>query len=586
MDFVFLVFLALMPGFGLLYFILYMDRNEQEPLGLVIFVILMGAVSAAPAGLIELGLQSLPFPALGKWGDAFMEAFLKVAWVEELCKLAVVFLLVWRKPVFNEESDGIVYVTASALGFAMLENILYVLNHGIGTGIMRAITAVPLHCFTGVVMGYFVGKARVSSDKRRRLANILVGFFLAVFFHGIYDALIFTRTEAAFFIFFLVFFLLGLSIVLLKRGRSLSLARARNRAATAGEAAPAEGFPDENGGSVYLLREVPQSQVWKIIASRVIFFGVIVLWGVVALGVLINSNLRQQLPDVLAHSLILSALPLIAGLGFEMSYQKHRRLLPVLQMEPEPEARPAAGFPAKPSAEEDSSYRPFPAHAYSVPTAPAPSIVISPPGQMWRLALARTLLILSAIFWVIIIRLLMPGTEVMAEAEVTGWQSLFLGGLGITFFPIYYGVMLEISVRNRRRLFNHLLQYKLPEEIVLSPPFQMWKIAVSWFFIGIVSFTWVAYFWEILSSPVSSLPFVDIALGLMIISTVLLVPAIFMLKSYKEKKEIFLEEQTRGAEARPVSHGKTADYPAAPVQPDKELHDYADLLKKKRTGDW
>lgn len=583
MDFVFLVFLALVPGFGLLYFILYMDRNEQEPLGLVIFVILMGAVSAVPAGLIEMGLQSVTFPAMGVWGNAFMEAFLKVAWVEELCKLAVVFLVVWRKPAFNEESDGIVYVTSSALGFAILENILYVLNHGIGTGIMRAITAVPLHCFTGVVMGYFVGKAKVSGEKGTRYSNILLGFSLAVFFHGVYDALLFTKTEAAFLIFVLVLFLLGLAIVLLKRGRALSLARSR---AVEAEAGPADDAPGEEGEPVYLLRTAPQAQVWKIIASRVIFFGVIVLWGVVALGVVINADVRKQISEVLSHSIVLSAFPLIFGLGLELSYHKQR------QAEPEP--APVSEYLKRTSPVEEARSRPIPAHVYSmstastVPTVGAPPVFISPPGQMWRLALSRTLLILSAILWVIGIRLVIPGASPMAEAVETGGPDMILGMLGLTFFPIYYGVLLEISVRNRRRLFHFLGQYMPAGQITLSPPFQLWKIALSWLFFGFSGLLWMLFFWDLLSKPAGSKSFLDLALGLMVITAALVVPSVFMLKSYKENKEAFIEEQTRDLDGDPVSHGKAADYAAAPAQPDKELHDYADRLKKKRTptGEW
>ena len=55
----------------------------------------------------------------------------------------MVLLFVWGNPNFNEENDGVVYVGASAIGFAVLENIAYVVQNGIGTGVLRAMAPLP-----------------------------------------------------------------------------------------------------------------------------------------------------------------------------------------------------------------------------------------------------------------------------------------------------------------------------------------------------------------------------------------------------------------------------------------------------------
>ena len=64
--------------------------------------------------------------------------------VEEACKIIVVYWIVWRCPEFDERMDGIVYASRAGLGFALVENILYLLNeHSLGgqlqLWIMRAV---------------------------------------------------------------------------------------------------------------------------------------------------------------------------------------------------------------------------------------------------------------------------------------------------------------------------------------------------------------------------------------------------------------------------------------------------------------
>ena len=162
-----IIVVSTIPAILFLVVILRMDRREPEPLQLVVKVIGLGAVAAIIAALVELGLDRFPAFHAGGLAGAAAASFIQVAPVEELCKLAVVLLFVWKNPNFNEENDGVVYLGASAIGFALLENIAYVVDKGIGTGVLRAFTAIPLHVFTAVVLGLFVGRARFSTGPRR-----------------------------------------------------------------------------------------------------------------------------------------------------------------------------------------------------------------------------------------------------------------------------------------------------------------------------------------------------------------------------------------------------------------------------------
>jgi protease PrsW len=74
------------------------------------------------------------------------------------------------------------------LGFATLENVLYVFNadgHGLSTAFGRAFTAIPAHAAFGVLMGAYIGLAKFFPEKRT--IYTLIGVGLAIFFHGAYD---------------------------------------------------------------------------------------------------------------------------------------------------------------------------------------------------------------------------------------------------------------------------------------------------------------------------------------------------------------------------------------------------------------
>jgi hypothetical protein len=107
-----------------------------------------------------------------------------------LGKFLISTCVTWKNKSFKHSYDAIVYTACVSLGFALLENILYVFTGGISTGIFRAFTAVPLHCGVGVIMGAFYGKARESAYKEDSGAVIgfmALAYIVPVIIHGAYD---------------------------------------------------------------------------------------------------------------------------------------------------------------------------------------------------------------------------------------------------------------------------------------------------------------------------------------------------------------------------------------------------------------
>ena len=194
---VILISLAILPVIVLAIFIYRKDKFEKEPLRMLAKAFFFGCLSVIPAILIEQALALGFFYMGGEYVSGFVtgiyNGFIVAGCSEELCKLALLALAVWKAPDFNEYFDGIVYATFVALGFAGIENIMYVLNQStfesaIMTGGVRAILSVPGHFLFAVVMGYYFALAKFNPEKRRQ--NLLKAFVYPMLLHGTFDALL------------------------------------------------------------------------------------------------------------------------------------------------------------------------------------------------------------------------------------------------------------------------------------------------------------------------------------------------------------------------------------------------------------
>lgn len=140
---------ALIPAAILFVRIYQLDHIEKEPRLLLGKLVLFGALAAVPAALAQLLLTRAAGAALGRstvW-YLLLDNFVIVACSEELAKLLPVRLAAWDHPAFDYRFDAIVYSVSSALGFAAVENILYVLQSDLRTAVSRAILSVPGHFF-------------------------------------------------------------------------------------------------------------------------------------------------------------------------------------------------------------------------------------------------------------------------------------------------------------------------------------------------------------------------------------------------------------------------------------------------------
>ncbi len=193
--------LALIPVIALLIFIYFKDKNEKEPIGLLIGIFFAGMATIIPAGIGEVIGDGILEYVLSYYPilKAIILAMVIVGPLEELGKYTVLRLITWKSKHFNYSFDAIVYSVFASLGFACLENVGYVFQNGLATAILRMFTSVPGHACFAVFMGYFYSKAKyaaVTKNKADYHKYNLLSILIPIVGHGIFDAILFAGEAA------------------------------------------------------------------------------------------------------------------------------------------------------------------------------------------------------------------------------------------------------------------------------------------------------------------------------------------------------------------------------------------------------
>lgn len=184
---------ALAPVAMLLYYIYRKDEFQKEPVKEVLKAFGLGVASVFVSLMISGPLGALGFfpDSQGTIWDGIAISFFGAAIPEEIAKFLMFWLLVRRNRYFDEHMDGIVYAAAVSLGFAGLENIMYLISSDdwVSTGIARALFSVPGHFFFGILMGYYYSLVRF--DPITPSINKFWVLGAPILAHGIFDSILF-----------------------------------------------------------------------------------------------------------------------------------------------------------------------------------------------------------------------------------------------------------------------------------------------------------------------------------------------------------------------------------------------------------
>ena len=217
--------LAVLPSIVLIVYAYRKDTIEKEPVSLLAQLFGLGALTIISAIIFGAAFEVVAEELIERDTLAWLivDNFLMTALVEEGGKYFVLKKRTWRSPEFDYVFDGIVYAVMVSLGFATLENILYLLDADLETAIMRAILSVPGHAIDGIYMGSFYGLAKrfdAAGDKRKCRANLRRALWVPVLIHGFYDFCL--STEDAFFICVFFVFEIVITVLAFRRVRKFS----------------------------------------------------------------------------------------------------------------------------------------------------------------------------------------------------------------------------------------------------------------------------------------------------------------------------------------------------------------------------
>ncbi len=305
---------AVVPSLLILWYFRNRDLHP-EPRSVVMRTFWYGVVITVPAALgehFETRLFALVSDA-SPLAASLNSAFLCAALIEELLKFWVLWSYASKTQAFDEPMDGIVYGVTASLGFATLENILYVSQHGMGTAVVRAVMAVPGHAAWGAVMGYYVGQSRFG-DPALRVNQVFLGLAVPIVLHGLYDfPLMWVDKDAQAKGAFGWMLILPVAVVIGSWWFAVRQVRRLRADQEGGRFAPVavEDTTDNRVARQPVGRTLVQ---WVKIAIG----GLLATWGGlitlgIALGVAVGDNKAQDLTKLAIGTAIIGLLPLLAG---------------------------------------------------------------------------------------------------------------------------------------------------------------------------------------------------------------------------------------------------------------------------------
>ena len=210
------------------YFVLlytYRKDNYKEPKKLLKKLFIYGMIICIPVALFEIEIGKL-FPNEDAMNLSMLFAYvlIDVGLIEEFGKWLVVYRVTYNHYEFDQIYDAIVYAVFVSLGFACLENVAYVLTSGIGVGFFRAVTAIPGHASDAIMMGYYLGLAKlaeVNGNRGLRIKNLSLSIVMPVLLHTIYDYCLFT--ENILFILIFIAFVIFIYVYSIKKIKRVSM---------------------------------------------------------------------------------------------------------------------------------------------------------------------------------------------------------------------------------------------------------------------------------------------------------------------------------------------------------------------------
>ncbi|MFM7683847.1 MAG: PrsW family glutamic-type intramembrane protease [Bacteroidota bacterium] len=176
---------SIAPALIIMYLI-YKQDLDKEPSQMLVKAFFGGFLAIAITLVIALPLGMFESAVPSGFLRSFYKAFFCAGIPEEFAKWLIFYWLIKKAPHFDQYYDGILYAIFISMGFALVENILYVMPRGIGVAFIRAVVSVPGHMLFVIPMGYYLSLSKFEQGKEAanyRMLSLVIPMLL----HGTFD---------------------------------------------------------------------------------------------------------------------------------------------------------------------------------------------------------------------------------------------------------------------------------------------------------------------------------------------------------------------------------------------------------------
>lgn len=221
-----LLTVAIAPGLALFSYFYLRKQIAKEPSRTLFHTFLYGAIMTFPIMFIQHVFEEENVIA-----NSFLRNVIFTSGIEEFFKWLILLIAIYRHVEFEDAYDGILYGASVSLGFATVENIIYLLTFGMDTAFLRALLPVSSHALFGVVMGYYFGKAKfaIEADINRYLFLALLASYSL---HFIYNAILTISDFWLYLIFPFMLFLWWFGLTRVKYAHTFAMQQFRRKART------------------------------------------------------------------------------------------------------------------------------------------------------------------------------------------------------------------------------------------------------------------------------------------------------------------------------------------------------------------
>jgi len=212
-----LLSVAIAPGLALFSYFYLRNQISAEPSRTLFHTFIYGAILTFPI----LFIQHV-FMVENIMQSSFINNVLFSSSLEEFFKWFILVMAIYQHVEFDDPYDGILYGASISLGFATVENILYLLTYGLDTAFLRAILPVSSHAIFGVVMGYYLGRAKFAQSENSR-PLLFVALIAPIGLHMMYNGILALEKITIYFMVPFMLFLWWLCLAKVKKAHLMTI---------------------------------------------------------------------------------------------------------------------------------------------------------------------------------------------------------------------------------------------------------------------------------------------------------------------------------------------------------------------------